>query len=58
MLLTTLRYGDAVRSADEAYDDLGKIKIDEDMLDLAMRVIERKKGKFDPRSWRTATGRR
>ena len=48
MLLTTLRYGDTVRSADEAYDDLGKIKIDEDMLDLAMRVIERKKGKFDP----------
>lgn len=48
MLLTTLRYGDTVRSADEAYDHLGKIKIDEDMLDLAMRVIERKKGKFDP----------
>lgn len=48
MLLTTLRYGDTVRSAEEAYDDLGKIKIDEDMLDLAMRVIERKKGKFDP----------
>jgi DNA end-binding protein Ku len=48
MLLTTLRYGDTVRSADEAYDDLGKIKIDEDMLDLAMRVIVRKQGKFDP----------
>lgn len=48
MLLTTLRYGDTVRSADEAYDDLGRIKIDEDMLDLAMRVIERKQGKFDP----------
>jgi DNA end-binding protein Ku len=37
-----------VRSAEDAYDDLGKVKIDEDMLDLAMRVIERKKGKFDP----------
>ena len=48
MLLTTLRYGDTVRSADEAYDDLGKIEIDEDMLDLAMRVIDRKMGKFDP----------
>lgn len=48
MLLTTLRYGDTVRSADESYDDLSKIKVDDDMLDLAMRVIERKKGKFDP----------
>lgn len=48
MLLTTLRYGDTVRSADDAYDDLGKVEVDEDMLDLAMRVIERKKGKFDP----------
>lgn len=48
MLLTTLRYGDTVRSVEDAYDDLDKVEIDEDMLDLAMRVIERKKGKFDP----------
>ncbi|HEY6630198.1 MAG TPA: Ku protein [Rhizobiaceae bacterium] len=48
MLLTTLRYGDTVRSADEAYDGLAKVEVDEDMLDLAMRVIDRKKGKFDP----------
>jgi DNA end-binding protein Ku len=48
MLLTTLRYGDTVRPADEAYDDLDKVETDKDMLDLAMRVIERKKGKFDP----------
>ncbi len=48
MLLTTLRYGDTVRSVEDAYDELDKVRIDEDMLDLAMRVIERKKGKFDP----------
>ena len=48
MLLTTLRYGDIVRSAEDAYDGLDKVKVDEDMLDLAMRVIDRKKGKFDP----------
>jgi DNA end-binding protein Ku len=48
MLLTTLRYGDTVRPADAAYDEMDKVKVDEDMLDLAMRVIERKKGKFDP----------
>jgi len=48
MLLTTLRYGDTVRQADEAYDGIDKVKIDPDLLDLATRVIERKKGKFEP----------
>ncbi len=51
MLLTTLRYGDTVRQADEAYDDAGKVKIDKDLLDLATKVIERKKGSFDPASF-------
>lgn len=48
MLLTTLRYNDTIRTADEAYDRQDKIKIDPDLLDLAMRVIEKKKGKFEP----------
>jgi DNA end-binding protein Ku len=48
MLLTTLRYGDTVRPADAAYDELDKVKVDKDMLELASRVIERKKAKFDP----------
>jgi DNA end-binding protein Ku len=57
MLLTTLRYGDTVRSAEGAYDGLDKVKIDEDMLDLAMRVIDRKKGKFDPSKLEDRYGR-
>ncbi|MEW9806063.1 Ku protein [Mesorhizobium sp. ZMM04-5] len=48
MLLTTLRYGDTVRQAAEANDGRGKAKADKDLLDLATKVVERKKGKFDP----------
>lgn len=48
MLLTTLRYGDTVRRAEEAYDGIDKVKPDQDLLELATKVIERKKGKFDP----------
>lgn len=48
MLLTTLRYGDTVRSASDAYEATDKVKVDPDLLDLATKVIERKKGKFDP----------
>ena len=48
MLLTTLRYGDTVRQAEEAYDGIDKVKPDQDLLELAIRTIERTKGKFDP----------
>ena len=48
MLLTTLRYGDTVRQAEDAYDGGKKVKVDPDLLELATKVIERKKGKFDP----------
>ena len=48
MLLTTLRYGDTVRQAEVAYDGIDKAKPDQDLLELAIRTIERKKGKFDP----------
>ena len=48
MLLTTLRYGSTVREADGVFDDIGKAKIDHEMMDLATRIIDRKKGSFDP----------
>ncbi len=48
MLLTTLRYGDTVRQAEDAADGMDRVKIDGDLLELATRVIERKQGKFDP----------
>ena len=37
-----------VRQAEEAYDGIDKAKPDQDLLELAIRTIERKKGKFDP----------
>ena len=45
---TTLNYDCEVRSADEAFEDVEKIKIDKEMLDLARHIIETKRGEFDP----------
>jgi DNA end-binding protein Ku len=48
MLLTTLRYDNAVRQPDAVFDGIGKVKVDQEMIDLASHIIDRKKGKFDP----------
>jgi DNA end-binding protein Ku len=48
MLLTTLRYESTVRRPDMVFDEIRKVKVDKDMLDLAEHIIEKKKGKFDP----------
>jgi DNA end-binding protein Ku len=48
MLLTTLRYDTTVRQAEDVADGTEKVKLDEEMVELAERVIERRKGKFDP----------
>jgi DNA end-binding protein Ku len=48
MLLTTLRYDNAVRQPDTVFDGIGKVKVDEEMIDLASHIIDKKKGKFDP----------
>ena len=48
MLLTTLRYDNAVRQADAVFDGIGKVKVDQEMIDLASHIIDKKKGKFDP----------
>lgn len=45
---TTLNYDYEVRSADEAFKDVEKIRIDKEMLDLARHIIETKRGEFDP----------
>jgi DNA end-binding protein Ku len=47
MLLETLRYADEVHKANSYFGDIGKEKPDEDMLDIASMLIERKTGKFD-----------
>jgi len=47
MVLETLRYADEVNKAASYFRDIGDIKPDEDLLDLATSLIEKKAGKFD-----------
>lgn len=48
MLLTTLRYDNNVRQPETVFDGIGKVKIDQEMIDLASHIIDKKKGRFDP----------
>lgn len=48
MLLTTLRFEKLVRKPEEVFSDLEKVQTDEEMVELASSIIERKKMKFDP----------
>jgi DNA end-binding protein Ku len=47
MVLETLRYADEVNKAASYFRDIGDAKADEDLLDLATTLIEKKAGKFD-----------
>jgi DNA end-binding protein Ku len=48
ILLETLRYADEVNKAQGYFREIGDHKPDEDMLDLASMLIEKKTGRFDP----------
>ncbi|MBZ9806878.1 Ku protein [Mesorhizobium sp. BR1-1-9] len=48
MVLTTLRYDNTVRQPDTVFDDIGAVKTDQEMTDLAELIIDKKKAKFDP----------
>ncbi|MDB5675830.1 MAG: repair protein [Sphingomonas bacterium] len=48
MVLETLRYADEVNKAQGYFRDIGDGKPDEDLLDLAEALIEKKSGSFDP----------
>ncbi len=48
MLLTTLRYGSTVRTADEVVGDVRKGEPNEEMIDIAIRIIDRGAKPFDP----------
>lgn len=48
LLLTTLRYESTVRRPDVVFDEIKDVKVDQDMLDLAEHIIDKKKGTFDP----------
>jgi DNA end-binding protein Ku len=51
MIATTLNFEYEVRSAEEAFADVPKMKIQDEMLDLARHIIETKAGEFDPKAF-------
>ncbi len=48
LIATTLNYDYEVRSSKEAFEDVRKVKIEGEMLDLAKHIIATKTGDFDP----------
>ena len=48
MVLTTLRYDDTVRRPATVFEDIKAAKTDDEMIDLAQHIIDKKKAKFDP----------
>ena len=51
ILLETLRYADEVHKANSYFREIGDSKPDEDMLDLASMLIEKKTGTFDAKDF-------
>jgi DNA end-binding protein Ku len=49
MMGVTLRYPYEVRSAEDYFDGIEDEKVPKDMLDLAIHIVDTKKGKFDPK---------
>jgi DNA end-binding protein Ku len=48
LIAHTLNFDYEVRSAEEAFGDLPDAKADDDMLELALHIIKKKAGQFDP----------
>jgi DNA end-binding protein Ku len=48
LIAQTLNFDYEVRSAEEAFSELPDAKADDDMLDLALHIIKKKAGRFDP----------
>lgn len=51
MVLETLRYADEVNKASSYFRDIGDAKPDEDLLDMALTLIDKKTGKFDAKEF-------
>jgi DNA end-binding protein Ku len=51
LIATTLNFDYEVRSAQDAFSDVPKIKIDDEMLELAEHIIKTKAGEFDPKNF-------
>jgi DNA end-binding protein Ku len=48
LIATTLNYDYEVRSSAKAFEEMPKLRIEGEMLDLAKHIISTKKGEFDP----------
>jgi len=48
LIATTMNYDYEVRSSAKAFEEMPKLKIEGEMLDLAKHIIATKKGEFDP----------
>ncbi|RYE60680.1 MAG: Ku protein, partial [Rhizobiaceae bacterium] len=48
LIATTLNYDYEVRSSAKAFEEMPKLEIEGEMLDLAKHIISTKKGTFDP----------
>lgn len=51
LVATTLSYDYEVRPASEVFDDIPKLKLEKEMLELAGHIIETKMGTFDPETF-------
>jgi DNA end-binding protein Ku len=52
LMVETLRYADEVQNPSTYFRDLPKGNVDKDLVGLAEELIERKSGKFDPKSFK------
>lgn len=52
LMATTLRYDYEVRSEDAYFEEIGDEPVAKEMLDLANHIIDTKKGKFDPATFK------
>ncbi len=52
LLLEILRQADEVKSADTFFEEVPEMKIDKEALDLAIELIERKAGAFEPEKFK------
>ena len=58
MVGVTLRYPYEVRKEGEYFDAVEDEKVPKDMFDLAIHIVETKKGKFNPAGSRISTKKR
>jgi DNA end-binding protein Ku len=52
LMLEVLRHANEIKSADKFFEEVPDVKIDKEALDLAVELIDRKSGAFEPEKFR------